>query len=66
MEQYKTGLLNETIRVPTGDDERISLATLPDGSDRPVEQEVVMKAGDMLYIPVRAHPFRSSDDAMSM
>ena len=31
MEQYKTGLLNETIRVPTGDDERISLATLPDG-----------------------------------
>ena len=27
------------------------LATLPDGSDRPVEQEVVMKAGDMLYIP---------------
>ena len=31
MEQDKTGLLNETIRVPTGDDERISLATLPDG-----------------------------------
>ena len=31
MEQYKTGLVNETIRVPTGDDERISLATLPDG-----------------------------------
>ena len=27
------------------------LATLPDGSERPVEQEVVMKAGDMLYIP---------------